>query len=124
MYGKNLRDPEEFDLCLNLERVSFPTACCILMNIVHQDEFKPTPASLAAVENRYLSACVLAALLENLQTFELEVGATAEDGRITLEGPCLDESVRSTVLEIARAVPGVGEVQYQEGYAPPFDLMS
>lgn len=124
MYGKNLRDPEQFDLCINLERISFPTACCMLMHVVQQNEFKPTPGSVAVVENCYLSARVLAALLENPQTFDLEVGATVEGKRITLEGPCLDEPVRSTVLEIARGVPGVAEVQYKEGYAPPFDMMS
>jgi Cytidylate kinase-like family len=122
MYGKNLRDPELFDLCLNLERISFPTACCILVNMVQQSEFKATPESLALVEARYLSARVLAALLEDSQTFELEVGATVEDGCVTLEGPYLDDPDRSTVLEIARAVPGVTEVQYKEGYAPPFDM--
>ncbi len=124
MYGKNLRDPELFDLCLNLERISFSTACCILVNIAQQSEFIPTPASLAIVEGRYLSTRVLAALLDNPQTFELELGATAEGSRITLEGPYVDEPVRSTVLEIARAVPGVAEAHYQEGYNPPFDMMS
>ena len=122
MYGKNLKDPELFDLCINLERVSFPTACCVLVNLVQQSDFRATPESLAAVENRYLSACVLAALLDNPKTFELEVGATAEDGHVTLEGPYLEEGDRSAVLDTARAVTGVTDVQYREGYAPPFDL--
>ncbi len=122
MYGKNLKDPVLFDLCINLERISFPTACCMLMNLVQQAEFKATPESLAVVENEFLSACVLASLLDNPKTFEREVGATAQDGCVTLEGPYLEEADRSLVLEIARAVPGVADVQYKEGYAPPFDL--
>jgi len=122
MYGKNLKDPELFDLCINLERISFPTACSMLLNLVQQSEFRPTPESLAAVQNGYLSACVLAALLDNPKTFELEVGATAEGGCITLEGPYLEEANRSAVLNTARAVSGVVDVQYKEGYAPPFGL--
>jgi len=122
MYGKSLKDPELFDLCINLERISFPTACNILVNLVQQSDFRATPESLAAVENRYLSACVLAVLLDNPRTVELEVGATAEGGRVTLEGPYLEEADRSALLEIARAVAGVAEVQYKEGYAPTFDL--
>jgi len=122
MYGKNLKDPELFDLCINLERVSFPSACNMLLNLVQQGDFKVTPESLAAVENSYLSACVLAALLDNPKTFEFEVGATAEGGCVTLEGPYLEEADRSAVLDTARTVTGVADVQYKEGYAPPFDL--
>jgi cytidylate kinase len=122
MYGKNLKDPELFDLCLNLERISFPSACNMLLNLVQQSDFRPTPESLAAVENAYLSACVLAALLDNPKTFELEVGATAENGCVTLEGPYLEEAERSAVLDTARAVAGVTDIQYKEGYAPTFDL--
>jgi hypothetical protein len=124
MYGRNLRDPELFDLCINLERVSFPTACNMLVNAAQQTEFKATPRSLAVLESCYLSARVLAALLENSQTFELELGATAEGGCVTLEGPYLDDPERSTVLQIAGGVPGVTEVQYKEGCTSPFDVAS
>jgi cytidylate kinase len=124
MYGKNLRDPEMFDLCINLERVTFGTACCMLVNLVQHNEFKSTPQSLKIIDNRYLSLCVLAALIENPKTLELEIGATAEDGRVTLEGPYLEESDRSVVLDIVKGVPGVVEAQYSEGYAPPFEMMS
>ncbi len=122
MYGKNLKDPELFDLCINLEHISFPTACCMLVTLAQQSDFRATPESLAAVENRYLSACVLAALLDNPKTFELEVGVTADEGYVIVEGPYLEEAERSAVLDTARAVRGVADVQYQEGYAPPFDL--
>lgn len=121
MYGKNLKDPELFDFCVNLQRISIPNACCVLRTLAQQCEFKASPESLAEVENRYLSTSVLAALLDHSTTFELEVGATAEDGRVILEGPYLDESDRSNILSIARTVPGVKEVQYNEGYAPAFD---
>jgi cytidylate kinase len=122
MYGKNLKDPELFDLCINLERVSFPTACCMLVHIVQQGEFRPTAESLAAIENRYLAACVLAALLDNPKTFELELAATAEGSCVRLEGPYLEEPVRMALLDTVRALPAVTEVQYKEGYAPAFDL--
>jgi hypothetical protein len=77
---------------------------------------------LAVVQSRYLCAQVLAALVTNPQTSELEAGATAEDGQVVLEGPYLADPDRSAVLDIARTVPGVAEVQYREGYAPPFDM--
>jgi hypothetical protein len=122
MYGKNLRDPALFDLCINLERISFDTAYSMLEHAVQQKEFKPTPESMAALDSRYLCAQVLAALVTNPQTSEIEVGATAADGRVILEGPYLPDRERALVLEIAKTVRGVAQVEYREGYAPPFDM--
>ncbi len=124
MYGKSLRDPEQFDLCLNLERISFSSACDILLNMAKLDEFKSTPESLAALKNRYLAALVLAALVTHPKTGGLEIAATADAGRISLDGPYLDVAERSLVLNIAGAVPGVTEVQYVEGFAAPFDILA
>ncbi|HLI61899.1 MAG TPA: cytidylate kinase family protein [Terriglobales bacterium] len=124
MYGKSLNDLSLYDTCINLERISYSTACCLLQNLALQREFKPTPESLAAVENAYLAACVLATLVDNPRTSELEMGATAKDGRVTLEGPYLSDEERAVVLDAAKAVPGVAEVCYTEGYAPAFDLTS
>ncbi|MFZ0705901.1 MAG: cytidylate kinase family protein [Candidatus Korobacteraceae bacterium] len=122
MYGKNLSDPALFDTCINLKHISYGTACCILQGLMQQHEFQPTPESLTAIENSYLSACVLAALVSNPQTAELAMGATAEDGCVTLEGPYLPEAERAVVLDLAHAVPDIVQVRYTEGYAPPFDL--
>jgi hypothetical protein len=122
MYGKNLRDPALFDLCINLERISFETACSMLENAAQQKEFAATPESTAILQSRYLCAQVLAALVTNPQTTEVEVGAVAEDGHVVLEGPYLADPDRSAVLDIARIVPGVTKVEYREGYAPPFDM--
>jgi hypothetical protein len=122
MYGKTLHDPEQFDLCLNLDRLSFPTACCVMLHLSQQAEFQPTPESLAAVENHYLATTVLAALVTDPRTYELEIGATVEDGCVTLEGPYLEEPDASAVMEIARNVSGVKELKYVEGYAPPSEF--
>jgi hypothetical protein len=122
MYGKSLRDPAQFDLCINLERVSFATACVLLEFAAKQEEFQATPASMAVLESRHLCARVLAALVTDPRTSEIEVGARTEDGRIVLEGPYLAEAERSILLEIAGAVPGAAGVEYREGYAPAFDM--
>jgi cytidylate kinase len=122
MYGKSLKDPELFDLCVNVERISFCTACNMLVNFVQQSDFAATAESMAAVENRYISTCVLAALLDNPETLELELGATADNGHVTLEGPYLEDEQRQMVLDIAGSIAGVADVQYKEGYAAEFDL--
>jgi hypothetical protein len=122
IYGKNLRDPEAFDLCINLDRVSFSGACRLLLQVAQQNDFQSTAESLATVENLYLSSRVLAELVMDPRTADIELAATAQDGRVSLEGPYLEEPALALVLDRARAVPGVQEVQYTEGYSPSFDI--
>lgn len=121
VYGKSLCDPALYDVHINLERFSFPAACCLLQHLAHEREFEATPESLAEVENQYLATRVLAALLDDERTFGLEFGARAQDGQIVLEGPYLEEDDRSLVTGIAGSLPGVTQVRYSEGYAPTFD---
>ena len=120
MYGKNLRDPEFFDLCINFDRISFPEACCLLLHTARSTDFRTTPESEAAVENQFLATHVMADLVTDPRTVELEVAATADKGEVLLEGPYLDPPVLAVVQEIAAAVPGVKTVRYQEGYPSAF----
>ncbi len=121
MYGRNLRDPEFFDLCINIERVTFPEACCLLVHAARSSDFQPTPESVAALENHYLATHVLADLVNDPRTFELELSALADNGNVLVEGPYLESSALSVVQEIVAAVPGVTQVRYQEGYPATFD---
>lgn len=74
------------------------------------------------VENSYLSTKVLAALISDSRTAELDIGATAKGGRIDLLGPYLEPAELSAVMEIANNVVEVQEVRYTEGYSPDFAL--
>jgi Cytidylate kinase-like family len=124
MYGRNIRDPELYDLCLNLERVSIPTVCSLLRGVIAEAELQPTAESLAALEDEFLASRVLVALVNDPETFPLEIGATAVRGHVALEGPYLDQAVLESVLVTARAVPGVSGVDYQPGYAPAFKFQA
>ena len=104
----------------NASRSTPPIPCWSMRR--NRKNSSSTPESMAVLDSRYLCAQVLAALVTNPQTSELEVGATAEDGHIVLEGPYLADPERSLVLGIAKTVRGVAQVEYREGYAPPFDM--
>ena len=121
VYGKNLCDPNQFDLCINLDRLTPCGACSMLLRIGEQADFAPTPESLAMVENSYLSAKVSAALISDSRTAGLDIGATAKDSHIDLQGPYLEPQELSAVIEIAGSVEGVKEVSYTEGYSPDFE---
>jgi cytidylate kinase len=124
MYGKNIRDPSLYDLCVNIERMSIPTVCSMLTHAVQEKELQPTAESIAAMDGEFLATSVLAALVTNPVTFSLEMGATAEGGHVRLEGPYLEGALLGKTLDIARSVPGVEHVDYQPGYAPAFRLLA
>jgi cytidylate kinase len=123
MYGKNIADPRLYDLCLNMERVSFSAACSLLEKVVQEREFQPTKESLAAMQNMYISNQVEAALVTHPKTCNYEISAKSEDGKMQLEGPYLDEAERSLVLTIASSIPGVESVNYEPGYAPNLEFL-
>lgn len=123
MYGKNISDPRLYDLCINLDRMSFSTACSILAGIVKEKEFQPTDESVAAMENMYTAAKVEAALVTDPRTHAYEIGATADSGAVELKGPYLDDAEKSVVLNIAASVPGIRHLDYEPGYAPNLDFL-
>jgi osmotically-inducible protein OsmY len=55
-------------------------------------------------------------------TRTLEIGAAANGGHITLEGPFLEGGDFERALDVARAVEGVSDVEYTEGYSHLFEL--
>jgi cytidylate kinase len=124
MYGKNIRDPELYDICINMDRMSVPTVCSLLTQVAAEKELQPTAESLAEYENEFLATTVLVALISNPVTFPLEMGAVAKAGAVSLEGPYLDNSALDTVLTTAASVPGVTHVEYEPGYAPAFKFLA
>ena len=103
MYGVDLRDPAEYDLCVNLERWSLPGACELLARTIAQQDFQPTPESVTQMENECLSTEVLAALAANPDTHPWEIGATASAGArapgrpVSLRRPRCGQCARSRV---------------------------
>ena len=124
MYGKNLRDPDLYDLCLNMERMSIPTVCSLLLRVIQEPELQPTPESIEDLENDFLATSVLAALVTDPVTFPLEMGATVTGGHLRLEGPYLDDALLEKVRAVADTVTGVTDVDYQPGYAPAFKFLA
>jgi len=122
MYGMDIRDPAQYDVCLNMERFSPGGVCRLLQELVGHEELQPTPESLQELENSRVATEVLAELLLRPETYPLEIGATFREGTVFLEGPYLDPDDQARVERIARSIPEVREVRYEPGYAPSFLL--
>ena len=122
MYGRDIRDPSLYDVCFSLEKASPATVCSMIAAGLREKEFQPTPESARALEDLYLGACVEAALVSDARTLAWEIGAQAREGIVLLEGPFLEDAQLADVLEVARAVAGVREVEYQPGCVASFQL--
>ncbi|MDD5563647.1 MAG: cytidylate kinase-like family protein [Thermoanaerobaculaceae bacterium] len=122
MYGRDLRDPNLYDACFSLEKMSLETICAMIAAGVREKEFQPSPETKDALEDLYLASGVEAALASDARTLAWEIGARSRAGNILLEGPFLEDSQLADVLEVSGTVHGVRAVEYQPGCASSFQL--
>ena len=120
MYGQDIRDPSLYDVCINLQRMSINSASKIVQGLIEDPECQVTPESQAAVQGALVAARVEAALVTDPRTEAIEAGAQVSNGRVIVTGPYIDETRHAVVLELARGVDGVSEVEYRYGFLPAF----
>lgn len=122
MYGKDLRDPAQYDLCISMAKADVKGVCSIILHAAKEEAFQPTEESWEQASNLLLSTKVLAELVLDPDTASLELGAAAKNGNVLIEGPYLDETELGRVLDKAAKVNGVNSVEYQPGYSPVGDF--
>jgi hypothetical protein len=122
MYGKDLRDPLQYDICINMAKAQVDGVCSILLCAAEKSAFQATPESEEEARNLLLATQVLSELVLDEKTCSLELGATAKNGAILIEGPYLDEAERDGLLGNAAKVSGVTSVDYRPGYGPTGDF--
>lgn len=124
MYGKDIRDPGLYDLCINLKRTSVNTACNLVQSMMSDPDCQATPESTQLVERLLCATRIEQALVTDPRTDAVEASARVSNGHVTVTGPYLDDVRRNAVLEIARGVAGVSDVAYQCGFVPQFSTES
>jgi cytidylate kinase len=124
MYGTDIRDSDLYDLCINLRRTSIDTACNIVQCMMQDPDCQATPESTEQVDRLLLATRIEQALATDPRTDAVEASATVANGHVAVTGPYLDEVRRTAVLEIARGVAGLDDVEYQCGFVPEFGAES
>jgi cytidylate kinase len=99
-------DPTLYDLTINTERASIPTAVDQVVALARAKEFQETPASRAHLENLALQARARAALRADPRTNEIDVLVEASGNGLVLRGIVADDKERSLVEQVASNVPG------------------
>jgi cytidylate kinase len=121
MFGKDIRNTLFYDINLNMGHMTVDAACGILESIMQVKDFQATSESQQAVDRLHLAADIEVALVTDPRTEAFEISAEVTGEGVQLIGPYLEDSDLESVLEIARAIPGVQSLHYTPGYAPKFE---
>jgi hypothetical protein len=109
LYGMDWSDPSQYDLIINLERLSLEQSCELVSTIVEQGAFEPGPGDQAALNDLATASRVRKALTLNPFTLHLEVEVEARVGRVAVRGDSLDEDAEA-IRRVAGMVPDVTAV--------------
>jgi cytidylate kinase len=110
LYDVALDDSLQYDLVLNTARLDVPTAVAAIRAALAAERFHATPASLAEVRDRCMTARVHAALLTNLRTRELGLFFSCRDGQVSLSGRVARDDQRRAAEELVERLSGVTRV--------------
>lgn len=115
LYGVNWEDPAQYDVVLNLERISVAGACETILRMSELEDFKPSPASRKRLEDLSLSCRVWAAMAKNPTTRDAGLEVTADDGNVVLQGKAGSAKAMEAITDAARLVPGVKSLRSEVG---------
>lgn len=118
LYGVDWGDPSLYDLVLNLEYISVPEACEIIVATVKQRCFVFTPECRAFMSDLVLASRARAALAVNPATAHLEVEVVAHQGAVRIKGKLSSVDEYDEVRRIAGAVPGLTDLNLDDLSSP------
>jgi len=114
LYGVDWGDPSLYDIVLNLDRVEIEEACHVIATMARQRCFEFTPECQAAMDDLALASRIRANLALNEPTSNLEVEVVARRGSVSIKGKLVTMDQYEEVERVARAVPGVTELNLDE----------
>jgi cytidylate kinase len=113
LYGVSWDDPSHYDMVLNLGHLfDIEEASKLLASTVREHKcLEFTPARKAAMYDFALASRVHAAMASNPHTEVLHLTVKSLNGVVSIEGTLEDDEQIKEVDRVARAVPGVKDVQ-------------
>jgi len=118
LYDVEWDDPSLYHVVLNLSCMRLATACEMVAHMTEQEEFKPTPESVKAMEDLTLHSRVSVALVKDFRTRAADLRVIADDGIVTISGRTQLPAVADLVPSVVRRVDGVKEVRSEVVFVP------
>lgn len=115
LYGVDWNDPSQYDITLNLERISLVEAAEVLAGMTALAHFKPTPAGLQRQQDIHLASRVWASMARDPQTRNISLEVAAHRGEVVLRGNVGAQKTIEKIIIAARQVDGVTAVRSELG---------
>ncbi len=118
MFGTDWRDPNRYDLILNMGKIRREGAKRVIIEAAKLEAYQPTPASEQAFNDLSLGSRVHAALFASPDVGGSALEVRAEGGHIHVKGR-VDQGLEDEVAKLVKNVPGVTKVTTDLYYVPP-----
>lgn len=122
VFGTDWRDPNLYDLVLNIAQMGLDTAAHLIIEAARREDYQPTAASEQAFQNLTITARVQAALVVSPKTRNLTIHVQVEQGVVRLSGVLAQTELEQTIVRTAEGVEGVTKVA-AEFESPPIEYM-
>jgi cytidylate kinase len=118
MFGTDWRDPNRFDLILNMSKMSREGAKRVIVEAAKLEEYQATPASNQAFNDLALGSRVHSTLFASPDVGGSSLEVRAEGGHVHVKGR-VDQGSEDEVAKLVRNVRGVTKVTTDLYYVPP-----
>jgi cytidylate kinase len=109
MFGADWRDPNRFDLILNMSKMRREGAKRVIVEAAKLEEYQPTPASIQAFKDLALGSRVHAALFASPDIRGSALEVRAEGGHVYVKGR-VDQGLEDEVEKLVKNIQGVTNV--------------
>ncbi len=114
VYGVDRNDPTCYDLVINLEQISLPTACAAVAEVVQRD-FQTTPESQRVVDDLAFASAIRAKIAIDRSIADEVLEIEAEDGVVTITGTVRSLNDADRVRALVNTMPGVRRIESRMG---------
>ncbi|MGE5235582.1 MAG: AAA family ATPase [Acidobacteriota bacterium] len=111
VHGVEMDDLRRYDFIVNLENMSIENAATALCGIAQLPDFRPTPASQRAMEERLLQSRARIRLALDERTADADLTVRAAEGVVTISYVPRQSSVAPAIPEVLGDLPGCREVR-------------
>ncbi len=118
LYGVDLWDTSNYDLVVNVDKITVDNAVDTICRTAEWEQFKATPESQTALDELALAATMKAKLLPVLP----EVAVVVRKGTVTVKGkthPEIEARTIDEIREIADTIPGVAYLKIDLDLSAP-----
>lgn len=123
IHNQDVADPNLYDVVVNLEQLTIPSACEMITGMIQQPEYELTEEVQAQLSDFVTESRVQLALVEDEELRGLELDAEAKGGSVVITGTVPARSsglMGDRIAEAARTVPDVDDVNLRVEWFDPY----